>query len=64
MIVWYIPFLYDFNASKGPPFQNLLIVTAAGVKCRVAALKCFPYFIIVQIIFYGILGSLFPCLFV
>ena len=27
---------------KGPPFQNLFIFTAAGVKCGVATLKRLP----------------------
>ena len=30
----------DFLVSKRSPFQNLFIFTAAGVKCRMAALKC------------------------
>ena len=45
-------------------FQNLMIVIASGVKCCVAALKVSPYFIIMQIIFSGPLGSMSPCLFV
>ena len=45
-------------------FQNLIIVIAGGVKCCVAALKVSPYFIMVQIIFSGPLGSMSSCLFV
>ena len=41
----------DFPSSQGSPFQNLFIFTAAGVKCRVAALKGLPYSIVLQIIF-------------
>ena len=37
-----MPSMYDFLASKGTHFQNVLIVTAAGVECRVAALKSLP----------------------
>ena len=31
--------LCDFLASKGSPFQNLFIFTAAGVNCRIVTLK-------------------------
>ena len=44
-------------------FQNLMIVIEGGVKCCVAALKVSPYFIMVQIIFSGPLGSMSSCLF-
>ena len=36
------PSLYDFLASKGSLFQNLLIITTAGVKCCVVDLKSLP----------------------
>ena len=36
----------DFLDSKGSPIQNSFNFTAAGVRCRVVALKVFPYFII------------------
>ena len=48
MIQVYLNILF---VSKGNLFLFLFYFTAAGGKCRVAAVKVFPYFTIVQIIF-------------